>query len=173
MFTKAKFFAAFLAAGIVVGGSAGVLAQSQLPERLGEYKDWGAFRYATSGGNACYALSVPLTKLPANVDHGDNFFLVTQRVNQNITFEPQVMAGYSLRDGSKVTVTIDGKEFAMFTKGNSAWLENAAQEPALVAAMKAGAKMTVNAVSARGTNTTYEYSLSGVTAALDAIKDCK
>ncbi|MCK5744966.1 MAG: invasion associated locus B family protein, partial [Oricola sp.] len=45
--------------------------------------------------------------------------------------------------------------------------------PALVAAMKAGAKMTVQAISARGTNTSYDYSLSGVTAALNAIQDCK
>jgi hypothetical protein len=83
------------------------------------------------------------------------------------------MMGYQLKEGSKVDVSIDGKGFTMFTKGNSAWAENAAKEPELVADMRAGTKMTVKAVSDRGTNTEYTYSLSGVTAALDKVKDCK
>jgi len=88
-------------------------------------------------------------------------------------FEPQFIAGYALREGSKVTVTVDGRPFSFFTKDNSAWTDNAAEDPALVAAMKAGARMVVEATSRRGTDTTYEYSLSGVTAALDAIGSCQ
>lgn len=160
-----------LAAGLLAGATAGAAAQT--PTRIGEFKDWGAFSYDSGNGKVCYALSVPTSKQPTNVNHGDNFFLVTQRSRQNVTYEPQFMAGYNLREGSKVTVSVDGQEFVFFTKDNSAWVENAAQEPALVAAMKAGMKMTVKATSRRGTNTTYEYSLSGVTAALNAIQDCK
>ncbi|GAB4355235.1 MAG: invasion associated locus B family protein [Oricola sp.] len=160
-----------LTAGLVAGATA--VAAAQTPTRIGEFKDWGAFSYDSGNGKVCYALSVPTSKLPTNVDHGDNFFLVTQRTKQNVTYEPQFMAGYPLREGSKVSVVVDGKEFTFFTKDNSAWVENAAQEPALVAAMKAGSKMTVKATSRRGTNTSYEYSLSGVTAALEAIQDCK
>jgi Invasion associated locus B (IalB) protein len=146
---------------------------AQTPTRIGEFNDWGAFSYSSGGGKVCYALSVPTAKNPANVDHGDNFFLVTQRSKQNVTYEPQFMAGYTLRQDSKVTVTIDGKDFTFFTKDNSAWVENAAQEPALVAAMRAGSRMSVKATSRRGTSTSYEYSLSGVTAALNAIENCK
>jgi hypothetical protein len=171
MFNRTRVFAGLLAAGLVAGGAASAIAQT--PTRIGEFNDWGAFSYDSGSGKVCYALSVPTSKLPANVDHGDNFFLVTQRAEQNVTYEPQFMAGYTLKDGSKVSVSVDGQEFTFFTKDNSAWVENAAQEPALVAAMKAGAKMTVKATSRRGTDTTYEYSLSGVTAALDAIQDCK
>ena len=61
----------------------------------------------------------------------------------------------------------------MFSKADSAWMENAAEEPQLVAALRAGRSMTVSATSSRGTNTSYTYSLSGVTAALNSIKDCK
>lgn len=171
MFTRTRVFAGLLAAGLVAGATA--IAAAQTPTRIGEFSDWGAFSYDSGNGKVCYALSVPTSKLPSNVDHGDNFFLVTQRAKQNVTYEPQFMAGYSLREGSKVSVSVDGKEFTFFTKENSAWVENAAQEPALVAAMKAGSKMTVKATSRRGTDTTYEYSLSGVTAALDAIQNCK
>jgi hypothetical protein len=33
--------------------------------------------------------------------------------------------------------------------------------------------MTLKAVSARGTNTTYTYSLKGITAALNAVSRCR
>ena len=171
MFTRAKVFAGLMATAVVAAGATAAVAQT--PTRIGEFNDWGAFSYSSGGGKVCYALSVPTAKNPANVDHGDNFFLVTQRSKQNITYEPQFMAGYTLRQDSKVTVTIDGKDFTFFTKDNSAWVENAAQEPALVAAMRAGTRMSVKATSRRGTSTSYEYSLSGVTAALNAIESCK
>lgn len=147
-------------------------AQAQTPERIGQFRDWGAISYQAPNGKVCYAVSVPSSKLPTSVDHGDNFFVVTQRGSQNVTYEPQFIAGYTLQESSKVTVTIDGKSFTFFSKDNTAWTENAAQDPVLVAAMKAGARMTVKAISRRGTNTTYEYSLSGITAALDAIQSC-
>ncbi|MCO6184709.1 invasion associated locus B family protein [Rhizobium sp. L1K21] len=149
------------------------VALAQTPSRIEQFNAWGAYSYDSGKGKVCYVLSVPADKSPANVDHGDNFFLVTQRPGQNISYEPQVMAGYSLKGGSKVTADIDGKTFSFFTKEKSAWLENAAQEPALVAAMKAGKSMKISAVSARGTNTSYTYSLSGITAALKKIESCK
>jgi invasion protein IalB len=83
------------------------------------------------------------------------------------------MMGYPLQDNSKVSVIIDGRTFVMFTKGNSAWVENAAEEPALVAAMKSGKAMSVSAKSRRGTETSYSYSLSGISAALKQIEACK
>jgi len=155
---------------MVAGLSTQALAQSQQP--IGQFRDWGAISYDSPTGKVCYALSIPQTKQPANVNHGDNFFVITQRGNQNVTYEPQFIAGYTLREGSKVTVNVDGTDFSFFVKDNSAWTENAAQDPALVAAMKSGSQMVVKATSRRGTNTTYEYSLSGVTAALDAIQSC-
>ena len=69
--------------------------------------------------------------------------------------------------------TIDGRNFVLFTKGNSAWVENAAEEPALVEAMKGGKAMSVKAISRRGTETNYTYSLAGITAALNQIETCK
>ena len=164
------FFAAALAAVMALATVAPSMAQT--PERIGQFRDWNAISYNSGGGKVCYVVSVPLTKQPANVNHGDNFFVVTQRRGQNVTFEPQMIAGYPLQESSRVTVTVDGRTFTFFAKDNSAWTENAAEDPALVAAMKAGSRMTVEATSRRGTNTTYEFSLSGVTAALDAIESC-
>ena len=148
-------------------------ASAQTPTRIQQFNAWGAYSYNSGKSKVCYVLSGPADKQPPKIDHGDNFFLVTQRPGQNISYEPQAMMGYELKAGSKVTVTVDTKSFTMFVKGKSAWLENAAEEPALVAAMKAGHAMKVQAVSKRGTNTSYSYSLSGISAALQQIEGCK
>ena len=73
-----------------------------------------------------------------------------------------------------MTVEIDGAgSFTMFTDKDSAWIENPTQETALIAAMQKGSKMTVVGKSRRGTVTTDSYSLSGISAALDAMaKEC-
>jgi invasion protein IalB len=144
------------------------------PTRIQQFDAWGAYSYQSGAGKVCYVLSVPTAKLPATgIDHGDNFFIVSQRPGQNISYEPQAMMGYPLKENSKVDVVIDNKTFVMFTKDKAAWVENAAQEPALVAALKSGHSLKVTATSKKGTGTSYTYSLKGVTAALKQIESCK
>ncbi|WP_275785804.1 invasion associated locus B family protein [Pararhizobium gei] len=161
-----------LASVMAFAGFAG-FASAQSPTRIQQFNAWGAYSYTSGSSKVCYVLSVPKEKSPANVDHGDIFFLVSQRPGQNISYEPQAMMGYPLQENSKVVVTIDNKNFSMFTKGNSAWVENAAEEPALVTAMKSGKAMSIAAKSRKGTPTSYSYSLSGISAALKQIETCK
>jgi invasion protein IalB len=146
---------------------------SSAPTRIQQFQAWGAYSYKSGASTVCYVLSVPTEKKPAGIDHGENFFIVSQRPGQNISYEPQAMMGYTVKDGSKIEVVIDNKSFVMFTKDKAGWVENAAQEPALVAAMKGGHSMTVNATSRKGTATSYSYSLSGISASLKQIEACK
>lgn len=162
----------FVPALVLLIAMAGVAA-AQSPTRISQFNAWGAYSYNAPNGKVCYILSLPTRKEPTNVNHGDIFFLISQRPGQNVSYEPQAMMGYPLKEESKVTVNVDGKNYTLFTKGDSAWVENAAEEPALVSAMRAGSSMTVSATSRRGTNTTYTFSLSGVTAALNEIQNCK
>ena len=148
-------------------------AASTAPTRIQQFQAWGAYSYKQGNSTVCYVLSVPTEKKPAGIDHGENFFIVSQRPGQNISYEPQAMMGYTMQTNSKVTVTIDNKNFTMFTKDKAAWVENAAEEPALVAAMRTGQKMSVSAVSGRGTKTSYAYSLQGISAALKQVESCK
>ena len=149
-------------------------AMAQAPKPIKQHKAWGAYSYTDSqAGKVCYILSIPTAKEPVDRDHGDVFFLVSQKPNGQDGFEPQVEVGYSLKADSEVTVTIDGKSFAMFTQGRNAWLKDLSQEPAFVGAMRAGSQMTVAGQSSRGTNTSYTYSLSGVTAALRDVSNCE
>ena len=142
-------------------------AFAQTARKMAEHGDWATYSYQAQNGKVCYVLTVPKpnSMQPANLDHGDMFFFVSQRPGQSISYEPQFIAGYDLKEGSKVAVTIGDKKFSMFTKGKSAWVENAAEEPALIAAMRDGADMRVQAQSGRGNATSYFFSLKGITAA--------
>jgi hypothetical protein len=148
-------------------------AFAQSATKIGQHNAWGTYSYQAQSGKVCYVLTVPTEKQPGTLDHGDVFFFVSQKPGQNVQFEPQFIAGYTLRDASKVTVTVGNQSFSMFTKGNSAWMENAAQEPQLIAAMRSGTDMKVQATSGRGNATSYVFSLKGITAALQSIQSCK
>ncbi|MCC0037395.1 MAG: hypothetical protein H6893_00190 [Brucellaceae bacterium] len=157
--------------GILAASVAPVLAQQAV--KRGQHNAWGTYSYESGGSQVCYVLTVPTQKEPSSLDHGDIFFFVSQKPGQNVSYEPQFIAAYTLKEGSKVTVDIGGKSYSMFTKGKSAWLENAAEEPQLVAAMRGGSDMKVSATSGRGNPTSYVFSLRGISAALDSINQCK
>ncbi len=148
-----------------------VLAQTAT--KIGQHNAWGTYSYQAQNSKVCYVLTVPTDKQPSTLDHGEMFFFVSQRPGHKVLFEPQFIAGYNFQDNSKVTVTIGDKSFSMFTKGKSAWVENAAKEPALIAAMKSGLDMKVSAKSSRGNPTNYIFSLQGISAALTSITTCK
>jgi hypothetical protein len=163
-------FAALASTAVAAGA-----AHAQSSGRTGQFDAWGTYVYENGGKKTCYILAAPIpnSMKPASVDHGDNYFLVSQKPGENVAFEPQFIAGYNMQENGKVTITIDNRPFSMFIRGKSAWLENAAEEPALVAAMKNGKAMAVATKSGRGTATSYEFSLKGVTKALTQIQSCK
>ena len=167
-----KTFLSIAAAAIVTTAAAPAFAQT--PRPIDQFKYWGAYAYKDAKvGEFCYILAIPTAKEPVDRDHGDVYFLVSRKPGGAEAYEPQIEVGYTLREGANVDVTVDGKKFEMFSKGNKAWLKDVAKENALVAAMRAGTSMKVSGESNRGTQTSYTYSLSGVTAALREINKCK
>lgn len=149
-------------------------ASAQAPQLIKQHNDWGVYSFTGQKGKVCYIVSQPNQKLPADRNHGDVFFFVSTRPGDGVQAEPSVIVGYPFKEDSTVKVTVDGNDFTMFTQGEGAWVENSSEEGKLVAAMRAGRSMKVEGVSTRGTATSYTYSLSGVTAALeDSTSRCK
>lgn len=144
-------------------------ARAQDPTLLETFRDWEAYRFEANVQVTCYILSKPKRLLPTNRKHGDVFFFVTSRPAENVANEASVLVGYPFKPDSTVTVDVDGQKFTLFTKEDGAWVESTAEEQQLLAAMRAGRSMTVSGTSARGTNTSYEFSLSGVTAGSNRI----
>ena len=141
--------------------------------KIGQHNAWGTYSYQDNSGKVCYVLTVPTDKKPTTLDHGDIYFFVSQKPGQNVSYEPQFIASYDFQANSKVKVTVGDKSYSLFTRGKSAWMENAAEEPQLISAMRGGADMKVQATSGRGNATNYTFSLRGITAALNSIQTCK
>ncbi len=139
---------------------------------LQKYNDWAAY---TSEGSpkVCFAVSQPRDSSPKNVRRGPIYFYVSHYPGDKIAGEISVKMGYPFAPGAKVTVTIGSDKFELFTKDEGAFVEKTEDEAKLVGALKAGSSMTIQGRSARGTNTSDNYSLSGTTDALERIaKEC-
>lgn len=154
----------------LAGLAAGSFAAAAKTSYLGEFKDWGVYKNSELPGNSCYALTVPVNFHPAGVNHGDNFFIVSKSGGQ---YSPQLVMGYDLKANSSVKVVVDDTQFPFFSEGNRAWAENVADEPRLIKLLRAGKTLKVQAVSARGTQTRYMFSLMGLSASLQKVDDCR
>ena len=144
------------------------------PSPIATYKQWSVFTREVEGDLICFAASEAQDKAPKSVNHGDIFFMVATWKSGAATNQPSFMAGYNLKDAPAPGVRVGGAKWTMYADQNEAFIEAAADEQALVAAMRKGSTMNVTAVSGRGTATSYAFSLQGVSAALDKVKDaCK
>ncbi|WP_367192640.1 invasion associated locus B family protein [Amorphus sp. 3PC139-8] len=162
---------AILAACMSLLATGAVFAQSSKPTLLQQYSDWEVYTYDGQNGKICYALSKPKDIQPSDRDHGDVFFFVSSRPQEGVKGETSILVGYTFKENSSVSVDVDGQKFTMFTKGDGAWMENPAQESTLLNAMRAGRAMSVSGQSSRGTDTSYRFSLSGVTAATNRLNE--
>jgi len=156
--------------------AAGAFAQGAAkPTLVGTFSKWTMWSYAGSGNSKlCYIYSEPDKMDPPKLDHGRVSFSITTGASDGNYNGANFVTGYALKEQSSVTVSIGDKAFTMFTQGDSAWMVNKEEEPALLTAMKSGSTMVIKAVSRRGNDTTYTYSLAGVTAAADKMAaECK
>jgi len=165
---------------ILPGMVAAVLAAAPLgvspaagadPKAIGTFNDWQAVTFDDGGNSGCYITSRPTKEEGDYTQRGRTYVLVTHRPKDGSFDVVSIVAGYTYKDGSDVTVAIDQTDFALFTHQDSAWAADTATDQALVAAMKSGNRMVVRGVSSRGTKTTDTYSLSGFTKAYNAIAE--
>lgn len=154
--------------GLSLMASPGVAqAQSGVqPEFQGTHNAWRVFTRGTGVERICYALSSPTESLPASANHGEVFFIVASWANGNANEQPNFLAGYPLRPDSPPEARVGSSRYDMFVSEQEGFLEQAGDETRLVRSMRRGSVMHVEAVSTRGTATAYQFSLSGVTAAL-------
>jgi hypothetical protein len=143
-------------------------AQQNVGQKLVIERDWGAYVAQQQGAKVCFALSTPKDMQPGGLNRGEALFYVIVRPSEGVREEIAITPGYAYRDGSQATITIGENTFTLFTQQNKAFVENAATEAQLVAAMKAGSVMVVRGTSSRGNETIDQYSLFGVTAAISA-----
>jgi len=157
--------AAALAVGLAAAASQPAAAQDQV---LGKFKDWTAHSYSEPDSKVCNIWSRPIDSKPANVRRGDIYAFVTHRPGVNSRSAVSFQMGYPLRAGESVSLQIGNRKFSLTVEGEAAFAE-VQDETNITNAMRRGNRMVVRGVSTRGTRTTDTYSLSGVTAAHNAI----
>ncbi|GAK33299.1 hypothetical protein AQ1_01187 [alpha proteobacterium Q-1] len=167
---KSLFFAAILLVGLVFMNPA--KAQDKI-DLIGGYNDWDAFTLKKPGGELmCYMVSVPKSWKASkdDVSRGEIYITVTHRPKADVRDQVNAVVGYPFKNGSEAKAVVDGKSrFTLFTQGDGAWLYTSKDDQSMVAAMRRGNSLVVEGTSARGTVTTDRYSLSGFTAAHNAI----
>jgi invasion protein IalB len=142
------------------------------PQLVSQYGEWGAY-VASPKGRICYVLAEPKSRKP-KLNRDPGYIFITTRPAENVRNELSVVAGFPLKEGSDATLSVGGMDFLLYTKGDSAWLKNAAEEAKLIEALRKQRDLTVKTTSTRGNVTTDHYSLSGISQALDRVaQECK
>jgi hypothetical protein len=142
---------------------------------LGTYGDNWSSHACNGKGKTCYALGSPKERMPkVKLKDTQAFIFVTTRPGEGVHEEVAIDLGYPAKDNGAATADVDGDSYDLITKGNNAWVKNAAKEREFVEALKGGAKLIVKASPARGASTTDTYSLKGLSDALTRVgQECK
>jgi len=161
-------------AGFAIAACFGMPAYGQTANQVEKHGDWSVYAHDASGKKTCFTVAKPRSSKPKNVKRDPIYFYVSNWPKDKVVNEISIKMGYPLKAGSSVQIKITAKSFTLFTKEEGAYVEKTEAEKQVVAAMKAGAVMVVQGRSTRGTLTTDEYSLTGITKALvGAAKACK
>lgn len=169
-----KIVSACIAALMTAALVAAPVMAAPKPVSLGTFDDWKAFKVTDGTNTYCYVLSQPKKNEPTGVRRDPIFFLITKWTGR-AGGEPSYVPGYPYKEGSSVTATIGADKFTFFTRNEGtdggAWIRETAEEARLVTSLRGGSSLVVTGISRRGTNTRDEYSLKGISAALDKINE--
>ena len=152
LFKASARYAAFVAFTVALSNYVG-RAEAADQKLLGEFKAWNAFSERENGKKTCHLESDPIKEEGKYRRRGDTYIQVTGlRRNQQTTVA--VIAGYTYRKQSQVTLTISGNRFRLQTQRDIAWSRSAQTGDRLLKAMKSGRHLIVRGRSSRGTLTT-------------------
>ncbi|HEY3640910.1 MAG TPA: invasion associated locus B family protein [Xanthobacteraceae bacterium] len=146
------------------------------PTLLGQYGDWGAYWAAPNGRKVCFTIAKPKSSQtnPAGRKRDQAYVFISTRPAENVRNEVSVIIGYPFKPSTDATAEIGADKFAMYTLNDGAWIKNVAEEARMVDAMRKGSDLTVKGVSGHGTESTDQYSLKGLSQAVDrAGQECK
>lgn len=136
------------------------------PEAHGRFRDWAVFTENRGEDLVCFAATEASSKAPASANHGQVWYYVTSWKSGRARNQPSLRVGFAFQTGNAPRLTIGRSVWTKFAAGSEAFADDA-DDPRIVDAIRRGASMSVNAVSARGTNVSYRFSLNGSAGAID------
>jgi hypothetical protein len=143
--------------------------QAAEPKLIGEHGEWTAYMFMENNNKVCYMVSKPKKSEGNYSKRGDVFALVTHRPAEKSKNVFSYIAGYAYKPGTEATVTVNNQSFRLFTQDDSAWASDEATDNKITDGIKRGNSLVIKGASARGTETTDTFGLSGSSAAHKAI----
>lgn len=133
-------------------------------DSLGVFGNWGAFR--DDDGQRCFAIAMPQPR-DGRRDF-QAFASIGTWPDRGVRGQLHLRPSQTLAANARVTLTVGDRRFTLTGGGNNVWATNAAQDAAILAAMRSASVMSLRANDARGQSFVDRYRLNGVATALDA-----
>lgn len=130
-------------------------------ESLGVYESWAAFKDASP--QRCYAIAKAQGTSPAPA-----YATISSWPDRGVRGAVHLVLSREVADKAQVRLVVGNKRFTLVAKGRNAWAKDAQGDAAIVAALRAAARMSVSAQGAKGGTFTDRYALAGVATAMDA-----
>jgi invasion protein IalB len=146
-------------------------AEAEKARLLEKSDDWSVFVHEGADGKVCFASSTPKDMEPKGARRSTVYFYVTTWQKDGVRNEVSVKLGYPLKADSTPVVTVGDATFEMFPREDKAFIKNPVDERKLLQTMLASGSMVVKATSARGTDTTDQYSLIGMSKAIKKLEE--
>lgn len=165
------FVLACLACGLTAGEPR-VSAQAATTVRT--FSGWTLYS-ATGQQQICFLASPPAESQPSGIKRDAALLYISAWPKDGVRSEVSVKLGFPARKASEPIASVSGAggaapaSFRMFVKDDRAFVADATQELKLIEAMKKGSRLVVQATSERGTAVTDTYSLTGLSAGLQAL----
>ncbi|WP_142850609.1 invasion associated locus B family protein [Telmatospirillum sp. J64-1] len=164
----AAMAASILAAAPALLASSPAEAQATA-QSLGRNGAWEGYVFEAEDGKVCYMASRPSKSQGSVSDRGPVYVAVTHRPGNDSRDVISINAGYPFAEGSEVLVKLDGKDYTLFTRDDTAWTYRSEDDAELTKEMIRGRVMEVRGKPANGEETLDSFSLMGFTATYRAI----
>jgi hypothetical protein len=151
---------------VMAAGLASITIAAAQTSAIGRYKDWRVYTQGSGKNLICFAATEADDASPRSIDHGDvNFYVATWK-SGSAANQPSLKVGYDLRADLAPQAIIGRTRFRMYASGSEAFFPDD-QEKLLLAAVKKGSDLRIEAASAKAGRTAYHFSLKGSTEAMD------
>ncbi|HEY9580664.1 MAG TPA: hypothetical protein VIR65_12465 [Rhizorhapis sp.] len=153
-----KYAAPVIACALFLGGAA------QARDSLGVFERWGAFRDAKIP--RCYAISEPVKD--NHQSRWRPFAAVGYWPKKSVHGQMHFRLSREKAPKAQVSLSIGARRFTLTAGGADAWAPDKRVDAAIIAAIRSGTSMSVQATGKNGAPFADVYALRGAATAMDA-----
>lgn len=134
-------------------------------EPLGIFDRWGAFRDPSP--LKCFAISTPIER-SAGGSNWRPFASIATWPGQNASAQLHIRLSHERDPRARVTISVGERRFELVAGNADAWAPDARTDAAIVAAIRSGRSLSVEALGKGGRPFVDVYALRGAATAIDA-----